>query len=494
MATTEAKTGFRLPWSADRYQADRRCTCSRRRRGGDPEPPRRPDSPPPDEETESPAMIDAAPAATTPRPPSTRWLDGRSHPHDRTRRRSPAAATAARKPNKFMADLTKAMQTAAESARTDSIERLSVDAKTHIEAIHADSANEADRPAQPGRRRRRRRSATGRRPRSPGSAKRPTSASAAARPSSSGEVEEHAAAIERASSASRRRVAAFEAEMADFFERLLAEDDPTRFAAMAESLPEPPSFDDDAPAASLGSPQAVAVAEAGRRGAPRGGRRDRGRRRARARRARPGRGAHAETRSPRAETPVAEEPAGRPTSRVWPSRPPRPTATTCSASAPMPAGSADDPRMARARPDPGLRRRRGRGRLVRAPTHAAPTTRSRDRRRRPRRPPGRSRAGRRRRAAECRPRRVATRVIVVGLVSVASIAGFKRHLSRVAGVQSRRRVVRPRGRVRLPRSRTTRSVSLRDVVAGPAGLRRPRDRRVRRGPVRSPPRILRPEH
>ena len=33
--------------------------------------------------------------------------------------------------------------------------------------------------------------------------------------------------------------------MAAFFERLLAEEDPTRFAAMAESLPEPPPFDDD---------------------------------------------------------------------------------------------------------------------------------------------------------------------------------------------------------------------------------------------------------
>ena len=31
--------------------------------------------------------------------------------------------------------------------------------------------------------------------------------------------------------------------MAAFFERLLAEEDPTRFAAMAEQLPEPPSLD-----------------------------------------------------------------------------------------------------------------------------------------------------------------------------------------------------------------------------------------------------------
>ncbi len=35
--------------------------------------------------------------------------------------------------------------------------------------------------------------------------------------------------------------------MAAFFERLLAEEDPTRFASMAESLPEPPGFDGDEP-------------------------------------------------------------------------------------------------------------------------------------------------------------------------------------------------------------------------------------------------------
>ncbi len=35
-----------------------------------------------------------------------------------------------------------------------------------------------------------------------------------------------------------------------------------------------------------------------------------------------------------------------------------------------------------------------------------------------------------------KPETVSTRVVVVGLVSVASIAGFKRHLGRVTGVQS----------------------------------------------------------
>src|SRR4029079_2245404 len=40
------------------------------------------------------------------------------------------------------------------------------------------------------------------------------------------------------------KVGGFEDEMAQFFERLLAEDDPTHFATMAENLPEPPAFDE----------------------------------------------------------------------------------------------------------------------------------------------------------------------------------------------------------------------------------------------------------
>ena len=50
--------------------------------------------------------------------------------------------------------------------------------------------------------------------------------------------------IEREIERVQGRVAGFEDEMASFFERLLAEDDPTHFATMAENLPEPPSFDD----------------------------------------------------------------------------------------------------------------------------------------------------------------------------------------------------------------------------------------------------------
>jgi len=57
------------------------------------------------------------------------------------------------------------------------------------------------------------------------------------------EIEAHTASIQERIDRVQARVDTFEAEMAAFFERLLGEEDPTRFASMAESLPEPPSFD-----------------------------------------------------------------------------------------------------------------------------------------------------------------------------------------------------------------------------------------------------------
>ncbi len=62
-----------------------------------------------------------------------------------------------------------------------------------------------------------------------------------------GELEDQAASTERRIARVQARVDAFEAEMAYFFEVLLAEEDPTKLAAMAQSLPEPPDFDVDVP-------------------------------------------------------------------------------------------------------------------------------------------------------------------------------------------------------------------------------------------------------
>lgn len=233
MATTEAKPGFRLPWSTDRSEPGNATEATDVTDATEATDGEIVAQSPEAEEIEIPAMIDAAPAATT------------QADVDAQRAAPPATPPVVnRKPNKFMADLSKAMQAAAESARADALERLGAEAKGHMESIHADSATEATELR-----------------------KRADDDVAAVREWSKGEIarireetderithrkealereiEEHAAAIEARIGRVQARIASYEAEMAVFFERLLAQDDPTQFAAMAENLPEPPPFDTD---------------------------------------------------------------------------------------------------------------------------------------------------------------------------------------------------------------------------------------------------------
>jgi hypothetical protein len=246
MASTDAKSGFRLPWSTDRSESDDQTETS----GADET---AVDQTETNSESETPTMIDTAPSTS-----SEVAQDEAAAPADS----APATPSAApRKANKFMADLTKAMQAAAEAARADSLERFSAEAKAHIEGIHASTADESTELR-----------------------KRADDDIAAIREWSKQEIarireetdervthrkevlereiEAHAAEIESRIERVQTRVASFESEMAAFFERLLGEDDPTRFAAMAETLPEPPPFDDDAgwAATTIGdSPPAVST-------------------------------------------------------------------------------------------------------------------------------------------------------------------------------------------------------------------------------------------
>ena len=235
MATTDARPGFKLPWSTDRTESD---STGEPAATGEPvaedgmvatgEPATPEEASPlvnetPTDAAQSPAQFDpwrlgeAAPAAVEPAP--------------------------ARKTNRLMADLTKAMQTAAESTREDTLTRLQTDAKAHVESIHTRSAGEAEELRHTAD--------------ADIAAIREWSKAEIARireetdqkvvdrkASLEFEIEEHAARIERRIERVQNHVAQFESEMATFFERLLAEEDPTQLAAMAESLPEPPSFDD----------------------------------------------------------------------------------------------------------------------------------------------------------------------------------------------------------------------------------------------------------
>jgi hypothetical protein len=173
-----------------------------------------------------------------------------------------AAGPASRRPSKFMEDLSKAMQVAAEDARTRTLGQFQTDAKNHIEGIHgrlttetADLRRKADDDVAAVREwskveiARIREETEGR--------------ISARKANLESEIAMHATQIEREVEIVQGRVSEFETEMAAFFERLLAEDDPTRIAAMAERLPEPPAFDTVAEfaAATLAEEIAAAAAE-----------------------------------------------------------------------------------------------------------------------------------------------------------------------------------------------------------------------------------------
>ena len=170
MATTDTRSGFRLPWSTDR-SASRETTAEPRgssptETGSDPEPGIASDVV--DEPTttqdatgdavrseqEGPVTILApdtapnhayvglapadAPIDETPAAPDEPTAAVPFEPHSATV--APAAAAPARRPTKFLADLTRAMQAAAEQARAATIEQFNADGTAVIEEIHATSA------------------------------------------------------------------------------------------------------------------------------------------------------------------------------------------------------------------------------------------------------------------------------------------------------------------------------------------------------------------
>ena len=233
MATTDARPGFKLPWSADRNESD---------------------TTEPNETTETSAAgvsegeppVDAAAEPTVAEPaaePTVPAVDAAAASDPWRLDTKVVEEPPRRKPNKLMAELTKAMQVAAETARDESLSRLQTDAKAFIEGIHARSGTEADELRQ-----RADADIAGIREWSKAEIARireETDERVTARKTTlESEIEAHAGRIEGRIERVQAHVAWFETEMAAFFEQLLAEDDPTHLAAMAENLPEPPSFED----------------------------------------------------------------------------------------------------------------------------------------------------------------------------------------------------------------------------------------------------------
>jgi hypothetical protein len=169
------------------------------------------------------------------------------------------ATSSARRPTKFMAELSRAMQTAVETSRDETMARLGADAKTVVEEIHAASAAEAAelrRQADDDVAAVREWSKT-----EIARIREETEARIALRKTAlDGEMDQHGLVVESRVQQVGATVAEFEAQMEAFFERLRSEEDPTRIAAMAERMPEPPDL--AGVAAAIVEPRSAAFAPA----------------------------------------------------------------------------------------------------------------------------------------------------------------------------------------------------------------------------------------
>src|SRR5436189_291685 len=224
MAQTDTRASFRLPWNGDRNDSDE--TVS--------------------EDADTNTSVDEVPQAQE--PATTGEIDQISPP-------------AARRATKLMAEFSRAMQVAAGASRDETMARFTSDAKAVIEEIHnaatieiAALRHRADDDVAAVRDWSKAEIAR---------VREETEARIALRKTAlEGEVEAHAATIDARVERVGATVDAYETEMAEFFERLLAEEDPTRIATMAETMPEPPDLVDIATAlaaADEGVPARVAL-------------------------------------------------------------------------------------------------------------------------------------------------------------------------------------------------------------------------------------------
>jgi hypothetical protein len=246
MATTESRSGFRLPWSSDGQVED----DAQRVQDTDVSTGTADESAPVDTSiaadptTSEPASADEPGVAASADEPGVAAAPPDPAPGPSTTPSSLPARPGPRKPNRFLADLTRAMQAAAEAEREQTQSQFHAAAKTFIEGVHARSATEAAdlrqradddiagikdwSKAEIARIRDDTEKRIGDR-----------------RAQLERQVEDHAALIELEIERVQGKIATFEAEMDRFFDRLRGEDDPTTFAGLAENLPEPPAFDDE---------------------------------------------------------------------------------------------------------------------------------------------------------------------------------------------------------------------------------------------------------
>jgi hypothetical protein len=165
--------------------------------------------------------------------------------------------TRERRDNPLVTGLVRAMRDAAATAREEAAARFAEHAKARVEAIHAQSAEEATElrkqadaeiveirdwsKAEMARIR-----------------EETDERIAGRRRRLESDVEAHASSIERRIARVQEAITGFEDQMNGFFEQLLAEEDPARLARLAEQLPEPPDLDlDEGDASAYGFPMGV---------------------------------------------------------------------------------------------------------------------------------------------------------------------------------------------------------------------------------------------
>ena len=220
MAETETKTGFRLPWTAERTESD---------------------VPSKDQASDPDGTALLAVVRPMEMPPVTEMINTIPVPEQVIP--DAAAVPGVRRRNSLMAELSRAMQAAAETARIETSVRFEAEAKTVVEEIHAASATaaaslrrQADDDVASVREWSKAEIARIREETEGRITMRKTALDE--------EMETHAGVVQARIERVTATVAEYETQMTSFIERLLAEEDPTRIATMAETMPESPSLTD----------------------------------------------------------------------------------------------------------------------------------------------------------------------------------------------------------------------------------------------------------
>lgn len=242
MATTDTRSGFRLPWSSDRPHEDTAGTDAAEA------------ATEPTTDAASPADAPAWPHSdfstrlgitpAEPRPPDPEAAAGQ--PRHAAGDRSAVPATpppaAPRKPTKLMVDLAVAIRATTESARDQRLAQVDAEATAIVELIRAQSTEGAA-----ALRRRSDEDVAAIREWAKAEIARIREESdtriASRKHMLEGEITSHAAAIEDRVGEVDSTVTGYREAMRIYFDRLTAEDDPARLATMAETMPDAPSLD-----------------------------------------------------------------------------------------------------------------------------------------------------------------------------------------------------------------------------------------------------------